>query len=225
MINCWHNCGSFLLATYWTHVLSPPLFISAVCLGMKAKMASYLFVFLLLCVDVCVVTTFGASRILPPFISHCFTTLWVGGLLRFIILLLVTFLYPSSPAWMRSANGVQTVAVHSLIYPVYVTLLWAYGWSAVELTWGWHTWQGVSEGYSFVPEKWSKTARCHEMDLESALDLPLVVLWPHISVLFLLCQSNLTTITNVTYWNNDVLYFLSHNSCVMLWKVVESQKA
>lgn len=114
---------------------------------MKSNMASYLFVFLLLCVDLCVVTVFGATRLSPQLIPHSFTTLWVGGLLRFAVLLLTTFLYPSSPAWMRSANGVQTVAVHSLVYPVYVTLLWAYGYSTLELTWGWHTWQGVSEGY------------------------------------------------------------------------------
>lgn len=112
---------------------------------MKAKMAVYLFAFLLLCVDVCLVTTFGVTRLSPPLIPYAFTTLWVGGMLRFIVLLHVTFLYPSSPSWMRSTNGVQAMAVHSLVYPVYVTLLWAYGWSTLELTWGWHTWQGVSD--------------------------------------------------------------------------------
>ncbi|XP_060756352.1 antigen peptide transporter 1 [Neoarius graeffei] len=115
---------------------------------MKDKMAGYLFLFLLLCVDICVVTTFGATRLSPLFIPHSFTTLWVGGLLRFTVLLFVTFLYPSSPAWIRSADGVQTVAVHSLIYPVYVTLLWAWGRSTLELTWGWHTWQGLLQCYA-----------------------------------------------------------------------------
>lgn len=128
-----------------TMTVFPPFF-PAVCLGMKANMAVYLFVFLLVCVDVCVVMTFGATRLSPLLVPNAFITLWVGGLLRFIVLLLVTFFYPSSPMWMRSANGVQTVAVHSFVYPVYVTLLWAYGWSTLELTWGWHTWQGVSEG-------------------------------------------------------------------------------
>lgn len=113
---------------------------------MKAKMASYLFVFLFLCLDVCVVMLFGSTRFSPLLISHSFTTLWAGGLLRFTFLILVTFLYPSSPGWMRSATGVQSVAVHSFVYPVYVTLLWACRCSTLELTWGWHTWQGVSEG-------------------------------------------------------------------------------
>lgn len=113
---------------------------------MKSKMALYLFLFLLLCMDVCVVKIFGATQLLPLLVPHSFTTLWVGGLLRFTLLLLTTFLYPSSPAWMRSSDGVQSVAVHSLVYPVYVTLLWAYGYSTLELTWGWDTWQSVSEG-------------------------------------------------------------------------------
>lgn len=113
---------------------------------MKAKMATYLSFFLFLCVDVCVVILFGATRPSPLLVPYSFTTLWVGGLLRFIALLLVTFLYPSSPAWMKCASGVQTLAVHALVYPVYVTLRWTVGWSTLELTWGWHTWQGVSEG-------------------------------------------------------------------------------
>ncbi|XP_053468157.1 antigen peptide transporter 1 isoform X1 [Ictalurus furcatus] len=115
---------------------------------MKEKMALYLFMFLLLCVDVCVVKTFGVTRLSPLLIPHSFTSLWVGGLLRFTVLLLITCLYPLSPAWMRSANGVQTLAVHSLVYPVYVSLLWACGWSTMELTWGWHTWQAMFHCYA-----------------------------------------------------------------------------
>ncbi|KAI5092398.1 antigen peptide transporter 1 [Silurus meridionalis] len=114
---------------------------------MKEKMAFYLFVFLLLCVDVSVVMTFGATRLSPFLLPHSFTTLWVGGILRFIALLLVFFFYPSSPAWIKRSNGVQTLAVHSLVYPVYVTLLWACGWSTLELTWGWNTWQGLIQCY------------------------------------------------------------------------------
>ncbi|KAG7317958.1 hypothetical protein KOW79_018993 [Hemibagrus wyckioides] len=111
-------------------------------------MAAYLSFFLFLCVDVCVVTLFGATRPSPLLVPYSFTTLWAGGLLRFIALLLVTFLYPSSPAWMRCASGVQTLAVHTLVYPVYVTLRWAVGWSTLELTWGWHTWQGLIQSYA-----------------------------------------------------------------------------
>ncbi|KAK3540809.1 hypothetical protein QTP86_001968 [Hemibagrus guttatus] len=115
---------------------------------MKAKMAVYLSFFLLPCVDLCVVMLFGATRPSPLLVPYSFTTLWVGGLLRFLALLLVTFLYPSSPAWLRCASGVQTLAVHSLVYPMYVTLLWAVGWSTLELIWGWHTWQGLLQSYA-----------------------------------------------------------------------------
>ncbi|TSK20139.1 Antigen peptide transporter 1 [Bagarius yarrelli] len=115
---------------------------------MKAKMATYMFVFVFLCVDMCVVMLFGSTRLSPLLSPHSFTTLWIGGLLRFVSLLLVTFLSSSSPMWPRSANGVQTVAVHSLVYPVYVTLRWVCGWSTLELTWGWHTWQGLLQSYA-----------------------------------------------------------------------------
>ncbi|KAF5888954.1 antigen peptide transporter 1, partial [Clarias magur] len=117
-------------------------------LGMKAKMAGYVFAFLLLCVDVCVVSMFRATQLSTLLVPHSFTALWVGGLLRFTVLFLVTFFYPSSPDWMRSSNGVQTLAVHSLVYPVYVSLLWACGWSTLELTWSWHTWQALLQSYA-----------------------------------------------------------------------------
>ncbi|XP_062841412.1 antigen peptide transporter 1 [Trichomycterus rosablanca] len=115
---------------------------------MKIKMAPYLFACLLLCVDMCVVMTFGATRFTPPLVPHSFITLWVGGLLRLFVFLFVIFLYPSSPAWMKSFDGVQIVTVHSLVYPVYVSLIWALGWSTVELSWCWHTWQGLLQSYA-----------------------------------------------------------------------------
>ncbi|XP_027013646.2 antigen peptide transporter 1 [Tachysurus fulvidraco] len=115
---------------------------------MKAKMATYLSVLLFLCMDVCAVMLFGVTRLSPLLIPYSFTTLWVGGLLRFTALVLVVFFYPSSPAWMRRTSGVQTLAVHSLVYPAYVTLRWACGWSTLELIWGWHTWQGLLQSYA-----------------------------------------------------------------------------
>uniref|UniRef100_A0AAY4ARY9 Antigen peptide transporter 1 n=1 Tax=Denticeps clupeoides TaxID=299321 RepID=A0AAY4ARY9_9TELE len=51
---------------------------------------------------------------------------------------------------MKSHEGRQTVGVLSFLSPVYITLLWATGQSAVELLWGWHSWQGLLQGYAVV---------------------------------------------------------------------------
>ncbi|KAI4881858.1 hypothetical protein NFI96_011953 [Prochilodus magdalenae] len=119
-------------------------------LGMKAAMASYLSFLLLLCVDVCVLKTLGAGQLSSLLVSQAIPTLWAVGLLRVCLLLLTVFSYPGSPAWLRSFEGAQTVTVHGLLYPAYVTFLWACGWSTVELVWGWHTWEGLLQGYGVL---------------------------------------------------------------------------
>ncbi|XP_072548532.1 antigen peptide transporter 1 [Salminus brasiliensis] len=117
---------------------------------MKAVMASYLSFVLLLCVDVCVVKTFGAVQLSTLLDQQVFIKLWAVGLLRIALLLLTVFSYPGSPAWLRSFEGVQTVLVHGLLYPAYITLLWACGWPTVELLWGWHSWEGLLQSYAVL---------------------------------------------------------------------------
>ncbi|XP_066532230.1 antigen peptide transporter 1 [Hoplias malabaricus] len=117
---------------------------------MKAAMEWYLFFFLLLCVDVCVVKTLVVGQVFSLLFPNPFTTLWVGGLLRIFFPLLTVFSYSGSPAWLRSFEGVQTVIVHGLLHPAYLTFLWACDWSAVELLWGWHTWEGLLQGYGIM---------------------------------------------------------------------------
>ncbi|XP_067268387.1 antigen peptide transporter 1 [Chanodichthys erythropterus] len=112
---------------------------------MKDKMAVPLFALLALCVDVFAVMFIGAIQL--SLISNAFIMLWAGGLVRIILLLFVSFAYSGSPAWMRGFEGVQTAVVHGLLYPVYISFLWACGKSTVELVWGWHTWQGLLQGY------------------------------------------------------------------------------
>ncbi|KAG1942923.1 antigen peptide transporter 1 [Pimephales promelas] len=114
---------------------------------MKDKMAVPLFAVLALCVDVFTVMCIAAIQLSPSFTSNAFVTLWAGGLARTALLLFVSFSYPGSPAWMRGLEGVQTAVVHGLLYPVYISFLWACGRSTVELLWGWHTWQGLLQGY------------------------------------------------------------------------------
>ncbi|XDV39544.1 hypothetical protein PO909_008771 [Leuciscus waleckii] len=114
---------------------------------MKDKMAVPLFALLALCVDVFTVMFIGAIQLSPSFLNNPFITLWAGGLTRTALLLFLSFSYSGSPAWMRGLEGVQTAVVHGLLYPVYISFLWACGRSTVELVWGWHTWQGLLQGY------------------------------------------------------------------------------
>ncbi|XP_076868492.1 antigen peptide transporter 1 [Brachyhypopomus gauderio] len=117
---------------------------------MKAAMAPYVFGCLLLCLDVCVVLTVGVTQLSPLLVPHAFICLWAGGVLRCCLLLLVSHYYPGSPSWIRSFEGFQTVAVLSLLYPAYTTLLYVCGQSTVELLWGWNTWQGLLQGYGVM---------------------------------------------------------------------------
>ncbi|XP_067303867.1 antigen peptide transporter 1 [Pseudorasbora parva] len=114
---------------------------------MKDKMAAPLFALLALCLDVFAVMFFGVIQLSPSFLNNGFLMLWVGGLGRTSLLLFVSFAYSGTPACMRGFEGVQTAVVHGLLYPVYISFLWACGWSTVELVWGWHTWQGLLQGY------------------------------------------------------------------------------
>ncbi|RXN24583.1 antigen peptide transporter 1 [Labeo rohita] len=117
---------------------------------MKDKMAVPLFTLLAVCVDVCAVMFIGAIQLSPSFINNTFILLWAGGLLRTCLLLFISFTYPGSPAWMRGFEGVQTAIIHGLLYPVYISFLWACEKSTVELVWGWHTFQGVLQGYAVL---------------------------------------------------------------------------
>ncbi|KAI7806642.1 antigen peptide transporter 1 [Triplophysa rosa] len=117
---------------------------------MKDKMAIPLFAVLALCVDACAVMFIGTVQLSSSLINNTFITLWTGGLMRSFLLLLLIYTYSGSPAWMRGFDGVLTAAGHGLLYPVYLTFLWACGRPTVELVWGWHTWQGLLQGYAVL---------------------------------------------------------------------------
>lgn len=102
-----------------------------------------LFALLAVCVDVSAVMVIGFIQLSSSFINNTFILLWAGGLLRTCLPVLVSFSCPGSPAWMRGSEGMQTAAVHGLVYPVYISSLWACDRPIVELVWGWHTCQGV----------------------------------------------------------------------------------
>ncbi|XP_028835014.1 antigen peptide transporter 1 [Denticeps clupeoides] len=114
------------------------------------KMSSLSSLLLCLAVDVVVAQVVGVAQLSPRLTSHPFLALWGGGILRACVLHLLIFTSPGSPQWMKSHEGRQTVGVLSFLSPVYITLLWATGQSAVELLWGWHSWQGLLQGYAVV---------------------------------------------------------------------------
>lgn len=117
---------------------------------MKDKMAVPLFALLALALDACAVMSIGTIQLSSSLINNTFITVWTGGLMRSFLLLLLIYTYSGSPAWMRGFDGVLTAAGHGLLYPVYITFLWACGRPTVELVWGWHTWQGLLQGYAVL---------------------------------------------------------------------------
>ncbi|KAL1258660.1 hypothetical protein QQF64_009237 [Cirrhinus molitorella] len=84
-------------------------------------MAVPLFVLLAVCVDICAVMFIGAIQLSPSFINNTFILMWAGGLLRTCLLLFISF-----------------------------TTLAAQRGSTVELVWGWHTCQGLLQGYAVL---------------------------------------------------------------------------
>lgn len=105
---------------------------------------SYFFPPLFVFLDVCVVHAVLRAQLAPLLLSHPFLTLWVGGVTRAFLLGLLIFTSPQSLPWMRSFEGLQSLAVLCLHFPVYTSLLRVLGYSTEEEVWGWHTWQRVS---------------------------------------------------------------------------------
>ncbi|KAM9353655.1 antigen peptide transporter 1 [Symphorus nematophorus] len=115
---------------------------------------SYFFPLLFVCLDVCVVHAIRLAQLSPLLLLHPFTTLWGGALTRACVLALLTFTYPQSLPWMRSFEGLQRLGVLCFHFPVYATLLWAVGQSAMEELWGWHSWERVLQGYVVTLVAW-----------------------------------------------------------------------
>ncbi|KAL2084425.1 hypothetical protein ACEWY4_019943 [Coilia grayii] len=115
---------------------------------------SYFSPLLYLLVDVCVVQGVRQAQLSPLLIPHPFAVLWGGGLLRCCALLFLTYSYPGTLPWMKTFEGVQTQCVLSFLSPAYITFLWAIERSAVELLWGWHSWEALLQNYVVVAVSW-----------------------------------------------------------------------
>ncbi|XP_023657242.2 antigen peptide transporter 1 isoform X1 [Paramormyrops kingsleyae] len=102
--------------------------------------------FLCLCLDVLALQVIRWAQLSDLLIPHPFITLWGGGLLRASLLLSFT-LCPGCPHWLKGREGIQTLVVLSFVSPAYITLLKACGLPTFELLWGWHSWQGIIQGY------------------------------------------------------------------------------
>ncbi|KAL4646801.1 antigen peptide transporter 1 [Arapaima gigas] len=102
----------------------------------------------LLCVflDVVVLQTVAWAQLSPLLLPHPFLTLWGGALLRASLLLFLALL-PGCPPWLRGPEAAKTMLVHSFLHPIYITLLWGCGQPTMELLRGWHSWQGILQGY------------------------------------------------------------------------------
>lgn len=109
---------------------------------------------LFLCVDVCAVLVIDIFHLSPLLLPHPFITLWGGGLLRACLYLLLTATHPGTLPWMSSREGLQCMVVLFSLYPAYISLLWAFGWSTLEQLWGWHSWQGLLQSYGVTVVAW-----------------------------------------------------------------------
>ncbi|KAG8009814.1 Antigen peptide transporter 1 [Nibea albiflora] len=115
---------------------------------------SYFFPLLFVCLDVCVVRAIRLAQLSPLLLSHPFIVLWGGGLTRAGLLALLIHTYSENLPWMSSFKGLQRLVVLCFHFPVYITLLWALGQSAVEELWGWHSWERVLQGYAVTLVAW-----------------------------------------------------------------------
>ncbi|XP_071240009.1 antigen peptide transporter 1-like isoform X2 [Salvelinus alpinus] len=107
-----------------------------------------------LCMDVCVVQTVRLAQLSPLLLPHPLITLWGGSLLRAGLHLFLTFTFPGSPLWMSSFEGLQSMGVLCFHCPIYISLLWACAQSILGQLWGWHSWQGLLQGYCVTVVAW-----------------------------------------------------------------------
>ncbi|XP_070823564.1 antigen peptide transporter 1 [Chaetodon trifascialis] len=114
----------------------------------------YFFPLLFVCLDLCVVRAIRLAQLSPLLLSHPIITLWGGGLTRACLLALFTLTYPGSLPWMSSLEGLQSLGVLCFHFPVYATLLWGLGQTAMEELWGWHSWERVLQGYVVTVVAW-----------------------------------------------------------------------
>ncbi|KAM9309799.1 LOW QUALITY PROTEIN: antigen peptide transporter 1 [Pholidichthys leucotaenia] len=115
---------------------------------------SFFFPLLCMCLDVCVVHAIRLAQLSPLLLSHPFITLWGGALIRASLLIFLAFSYPGSVPWMKTFEGLQSIGVLCLHFPVYTTLLWAQGKPTMEELWGCHSWERVFQGYIVTLVAW-----------------------------------------------------------------------
>lgn len=115
---------------------------------------SYFSPLLFMCLDVCVVHAISLAQLSPILISRPFLALWGSGAVRACLLISFTLKYPESLPGMSSFEGLQSLGVLCFHFPVYSTLLWMLGLSAMEELWGWHSWERVLQGYAVTVVAW-----------------------------------------------------------------------
>lgn len=110
---------------------------------MMKTMGSYTFPLSFLCLDVCLMHAMRLAQFSPPLASQPLAALWGAGLVRALLLSLLTFSYPGDLPWMRSFKGLQSLSVLCFIFPTYFTLLWALGWHSLLEVMGCHCMERV----------------------------------------------------------------------------------
>ncbi|XP_076006530.1 antigen peptide transporter 1 [Genypterus blacodes] len=120
---------------------------------MTQKM-SYFCPLLFVALDVCVAQALRLAQASPLLLPHPFITLWGGGLLRAGVLLFLSLTHGGSSSWMRSSQGLHSVAVLCFHVPAFTSLSWALGRPVLEDLWGWHSWERMLQCYLVTVVAW-----------------------------------------------------------------------
>lgn len=97
------------------------------------------------CFDVCAVQVIHLAQVSLFNLSHSLLALWGGSVIRAGLLAALALRYPGGLAPMSRSEGLQSILVLCLHFPVYTTLLSVLGQPTVEHLWGWHCWGRVGD--------------------------------------------------------------------------------
>lgn len=106
-------------------------------------MGLYTFPLSFLCLDVCLMHATHLAQFSPLLASQPLAALWGAGLVRMLLLSLLTFSYPGDLPWMRSFKGLQSLTVLCFLFPTYFTLLLVLGWHSLLEVMGCHCMERV----------------------------------------------------------------------------------
>ncbi|XP_064803253.1 uncharacterized protein LOC135521258 isoform X1 [Oncorhynchus masou masou] len=134
---------------------------------------------------------------------------------------------------MSSFEGLQSMGVLCFHCPIYISLLWACGQSILGPLWGWHSWQGLPQGYCvtvvawlywtrYVPSLLTKPTKEPQKKTGASLEKLMAYMKPYIIrfgvMLSLVVISSLgDLVSRITTDTNDMSESLSEKLSLLMW--------